>query len=252
LTATGALIGTASYLSPEQALGSALGPPTDVYSLGLVLLECLTGERAYPGTAVESAMARLQRQPEIPGSLAEDWHRVLGGMTSREPADRLLPEEAALALRRLAEAGAVADAVADAGGDADAVTVAMAAAASTASTVPLAYDQTAATAVLPVGTPRDDETGGHAADETTGETGGHADIDISAQPEVAAASVGNSQLGRKRNLLLLGVVAVLVAVIIALFFAFKPAEPSGTPPSYPAVEGTLGTHLQQLQKSVEP
>jgi hypothetical protein len=258
LTATGALIGTASYLSPEQALGSALGPPTDVYSLGLVLLECLTGERAYPGTAVESAMARLQRQPEIPGSLAEDWHRVLGGMTSREPADRLLPEEAALALRRLAEAGAVADAVADAGGDADAVTVAMAAAGATASTAALVDDRTAATALLPVGTTLDDETGVQAVGDTRGNTVSDArgntgaNANTSAQPDVAAASVGNAQLRSKRNLVLLGVVAVLVAAIIALFFAFKPAEPAGTPPSYPAVEGTLGTHLQQLQKSVEP
>ncbi|MET0955614.1 MAG: serine/threonine-protein kinase, partial [Cryobacterium sp.] len=63
LTSTGAVLGTAGYLSPEQALGEPIGPPSDVYSLGLVLLESLTATRSYPGTAIESAMARLQRQP---------------------------------------------------------------------------------------------------------------------------------------------------------------------------------------------
>jgi len=46
LTAAADVIGTAAYLSPEQARGADVGPPTDVYALGLVLLECLTGRRA--------------------------------------------------------------------------------------------------------------------------------------------------------------------------------------------------------------
>jgi serine/threonine protein kinase len=58
LTAAADVIGTAAYLSPEQARGAEVGPPTDVYALGLVLLECLTGRREYPGKAVESAVAR--------------------------------------------------------------------------------------------------------------------------------------------------------------------------------------------------
>ena len=45
-TQTGTTIGTPAYVSPEQARGLLVGPPTDVYSLGLVLLEALTGERA--------------------------------------------------------------------------------------------------------------------------------------------------------------------------------------------------------------
>ena len=43
LTLTGMTLGTMSYLSPEQAAGGALGPASDVYALGLVLLECVTG-----------------------------------------------------------------------------------------------------------------------------------------------------------------------------------------------------------------
>jgi eukaryotic-like serine/threonine-protein kinase len=117
LTATGSVLGTAGYLSPEQALGASIGPPSDVYSLGLVLLECLTGERAFPGTAVESAMARLQRDPLVPAGLGPEWAAVLTGMTAREPTERLSPADAAVRLRRLAHAGAVAGAVpAGAGG----------------------------------------------------------------------------------------------------------------------------------------
>jgi hypothetical protein len=257
LTATGALLGTASYLSPEQALGSALGPPTDVYSLGLVLLECLTGERAYPGSAVESAMARLQRQPEIPDSLAEDWHRVLGSMTAREPEDRLLPEEAAVALRRLAEAGVVADADADRPSGADAVTEAMTMGGRGSAAVAVGHDSddTATTAVLPAGTapsaaPLEPSQGDRDRDQAD-ESGRGARGDAAAAS--VAAPVAPPGRRSRRNLVLLGVVVVLVVAIIALFFAFRPpSEPAGTPPSYPAVEGTLGTHLQQLQKSVEP
>ena len=49
------MVGTAAYLSPEQAMGSPLSPATDIYSLGLVLLECIKGTVEYPGGAVESA-----------------------------------------------------------------------------------------------------------------------------------------------------------------------------------------------------
>jgi serine/threonine protein kinase len=59
LTATGHVIGTAAYLAPEQVRGEQVGASADVYALGLVLLECCSGARAFPGTGIEAAMARL-------------------------------------------------------------------------------------------------------------------------------------------------------------------------------------------------
>ena len=100
-TAHGATIGTANYLSPEQALGGAVEPRTDIYSLGLVLLECLTGEKAFPGPIVESAVARLVRDPEIPAALGADWVELLRAMTARTVEARPEAHDAAAALRTL-------------------------------------------------------------------------------------------------------------------------------------------------------
>jgi serine/threonine protein kinase len=87
-TETGCVVGTVAYLSPEQARGETVGPPTDVWSLGLVLLEALTGRREYPGTAAEAAVARLHRRPELPADLPADLAAVLRGMTEPDPATR--------------------------------------------------------------------------------------------------------------------------------------------------------------------
>lgn len=101
-TAHGATIGTANYLSPEQAQGGTVQPSTDIYSLGLVLLESLTGEKAFPGPIVEAAVARLLRDPEIPASLGEEWGNLLRSMTARDPDARPAAHEAAASLRLLA------------------------------------------------------------------------------------------------------------------------------------------------------
>ena len=66
LTSTGQIVGTAAYLSPEQVNGHAIGAATDVYALGLVAIEALTGRIAFPGAPAESAAARLVRGPDLP------------------------------------------------------------------------------------------------------------------------------------------------------------------------------------------
>lgn len=88
LTATGFTVGTAGYLAPEQVRGEAVGPEADVYSLGLLLLEALTGERAYPGTGVRAAMARLERPPAIPPPVPVHLADRIRVMTAMAPGDR--------------------------------------------------------------------------------------------------------------------------------------------------------------------
>lgn len=98
-TATGRVVGTAVYLAPEQVRGEQVGPAADVYALGLVLLECATGVRAFPGAAVESAMARLARNPTLPVSLPAWLRRLLKEMTAMDPQLRPTAAEVACALR---------------------------------------------------------------------------------------------------------------------------------------------------------
>ncbi|MFJ4210570.1 protein kinase [Paenarthrobacter sp. NPDC089675] len=88
LTATGFTVGTAQYLSPEQAQGLHLTPASDIYSLGLVLLECLTGKAEYPGTPVETAAARLHRRPYIPAEVPARMASLLEAMTDMDPEQR--------------------------------------------------------------------------------------------------------------------------------------------------------------------
>ena len=101
------LTGTAAYMAPEQVESGTIGYPGDVYALGLVLLEALTGVRAYRGPLIEQALARLWRQPEIPASLEPGWSELLGAMTERDPARRLLPRHVAEALGAISVVGSV-------------------------------------------------------------------------------------------------------------------------------------------------
>jgi serine/threonine protein kinase len=98
LTQAGLIVGSAHYLSPEQARGDDAGPPCDIYALGLVLLECLTGTPVFPGAGVEPVVARLQRDPQVPDSLDPALGRLLTAMTSRDPAQRPTAHHVAAAL----------------------------------------------------------------------------------------------------------------------------------------------------------
>ncbi|MFF8532015.1 protein kinase [Streptomyces sp. NPDC015532] len=100
-TASGTLTGTAAYLSPEQVLGQPVGRPADIYALGLVLLECLTGRLEYDGGPLEAAIARLHRRPALPDGISESLAGLLRDMTALDEADR---PTAACCARALAEA----------------------------------------------------------------------------------------------------------------------------------------------------
>ncbi len=77
ITATGTSIGTPAYLAPEQVRASGVGPEADVFALGLVLLECLTGHRAVPGDGSRGrgfATARAAGDPPAGPSAAARSH----------------------------------------------------------------------------------------------------------------------------------------------------------------------------------
>ena len=93
LTQDGALVGTATYLSPEQLLGNKIDGRADLYSLGIVMYECLTGRVPFQGdTGAAVALARLHSVPidprrvraDVPPGLAETVMRTL----ERDPDDR--------------------------------------------------------------------------------------------------------------------------------------------------------------------
>ena len=102
VTSYGMTVGTANYLSPEQAQGLELTVASDVYSLGLVLLESLTGNRVYPGHGVTAALTRLHRRPDIPRWLDPQWGTVLAAMTDDDPSARPAAEHIAKRFRALA------------------------------------------------------------------------------------------------------------------------------------------------------
>jgi serine/threonine protein kinase len=99
LTSANEVIGTPAYVAPEQLLGEGVGPAVDVYALGLVLLECLTGEMEYAGgTRLETALARLHRPPRIPDGLPAELTDLMAAMTDRDPAGRPSADQCAARL----------------------------------------------------------------------------------------------------------------------------------------------------------
>ncbi|WP_285114753.1 serine/threonine protein kinase [Leifsonia sp. fls2-241-R2A-40a] len=90
LTATGQVMGTVQYLSPEQASGHPASPTTDIYSLGIVAYECLAGRRPFTGESqVAIAMAQInEAPPELPATVAEPVRNLVFACIAKNPADR--------------------------------------------------------------------------------------------------------------------------------------------------------------------
>src|SRR5580692_5451220 len=90
ITLTGMLLGTPGYLAPERAMGERATPASDLYSLGMVAYECLSGAPPFRGTALEVALAHRDRPlPPLPPTARDDVCAFVMRLTAKDPACRL-------------------------------------------------------------------------------------------------------------------------------------------------------------------
>ena len=98
MTMAGTTLGTAAYMAPEQLEDHQVGPGADIWSLGIVLLECLTGRRVYDGTPSEVVARRLAGPVAIAPDLPVPWKLLVSGMLDHSPDQRLDGAEVAALL----------------------------------------------------------------------------------------------------------------------------------------------------------
>jgi hypothetical protein len=287
LTMPGTIIGTAAYLSPEQARGVAPGSPSDIYSLGLVALEALTGARAFEGSMIESLSARLVSDPVIPGTLDAEWRALLGRMTDRDAEARPTALEVVEIARRIErEMYAATDGLGTQEtqpfGAADLLeatrpigaTEALGATAALGATEALgetealgatsALGATAAlgeTAAQPSGPLEPTRAFGQPTRVMPAPSEGETVVlNAPAAAEPAAGPAAASPKPSKRRVahprrVILAVAAVLVALTVG-GFAWNSLATDGSsevaPPALPENGGALGIHLEQLMESVTP
>ena len=102
MTGTGIVMGTAHYLSPEQASGRDATPASDIYALGIVLHECLAGSRPFTGdNPVKIAMAQVNDQPPaLPDTVPSQVRALAARMLAKDSAQR--PVSAGVLAREVA------------------------------------------------------------------------------------------------------------------------------------------------------
>lgn len=107
LTATGQVMGTVQYLAPEQASGKPASPSTDIYSLGIVAYEALSGRRPFRGESqVSIAMAHIKEAPpELPGTIPEAVRSLVMSCIAKKPEGRPATAEALAKAARALERG---------------------------------------------------------------------------------------------------------------------------------------------------
>jgi len=86
LTRPGTLMGTPAYLAPEQVTGGHATPATDLYALGIVAFQCLTGRPPFTGPPVVVALAHQEKPlPPLPSSVPKDVAALVAELTSKDP-----------------------------------------------------------------------------------------------------------------------------------------------------------------------
>ena len=215
LTETGQVMGTARYLSPEQARGRRGTPASDVYALGLVGYECLAGRPAFDGPDPVQVAAKqvTEPPPPLPPDVPEQVCGLVRTATAKDPARRL-PDGAALrdALDRLLENGRRA----------------------ARSAVPPRYDPAAGAAAL----------GTRSLDETTVETTGPVPVPVPVPGRSGGATAAeNGNRRSRRRWWPVAVGGVLLCALATVLLVVGRSGAAGSPGTVRAGldGGTAGT-----------
>src|SRR4051812_30285008 len=93
MTRSGVMLGTPSYMAPEQIVGGAVGPHTDIFSVGAVLYELLTGTRPFAGGPLQAVMYRVLSETPVPvqqlvPGISPRLNDIVMRALAKEPADR--------------------------------------------------------------------------------------------------------------------------------------------------------------------
>ena len=206
LTATGQVMGTVQYLSPEQASGHPASPTTDIYSLGIVAYECLAGRRPFTGESqVAIAMAQInETAADLPVTVPEPVRNLVFACIAKNPGDR--PASAAH-LARAAQALRRGDV------ESAAAAVPWVAGIGALGALGATSELTQSTRILPL-------AGGVGAGMAAG--------------GLAAASAAGAQQPRRRNPWtwpLIALIGILIVVLIGTIIALLASPASKTVPS---------------------
>jgi len=120
LTEDGALLGTVPYMSPEHVTGRGFDHRSDIFSLGIILYEMLTGERPFQGSTSTSLMSAILKKPPVPlagrrREVPRSIELAIELCLEKDPADRMqqvsaLHEQLRIARREISSASGIADA----------------------------------------------------------------------------------------------------------------------------------------------